>query len=102
MKKAGIASLALYAEDRHSKAPTAEQILKAFHGHRRYRLFDSTGTEVMCFHDPVSTVGEQVLNLLGMDRSAYGLAPRNPGDPAVAQRLLRPARLAVSSVANSG
>jgi transposase len=76
MKKAGIASLPLYAEDRHSKAPTAEQILKAFHGHRRYRLFDTTGNEVMCFHDPVSTVGEKVLNLLGIDRSAYGLAPQ--------------------------
>jgi transposase len=76
MKEAGIASLPLYAEDRHSKAPTAEQILKAFHGHRRYRLFDTTGDEVMCFHDPVSKVGEQVLNLLGIDRSAYGLVPQ--------------------------
>ncbi len=73
----GMASLPLYAEDRHSKAPTAEQILKAFHGHRRYRLFDTTGNEVMCFHrSPVSTVGENVLNLLGIDRSAYGLPPQ--------------------------
>ncbi len=75
MKAAGLASLPLYAEDRHSKAPTAEQILKAFHGHR-YRLFDASGSEIMCFHDPVSTVGENVLNLLGIDRSAYGLAPQ--------------------------
>jgi transposase len=76
MKKAGIASLPLYAEDRHSKAPTAQMVLKAFQGHRRYRLFDATGSEMLCFHDPVSEVASELLTLLGIDRSAYGLAPQ--------------------------
>ena len=74
MENAGIASLPLYAEDRHSKAPTAQLVLKAFQGHRRYRLFDNTDSEVLCFHDPVSEVADTLLTLLGIDRSAYGLA----------------------------
>jgi transposase len=77
MKKAEIASLPLYAEDRHSKAPTAQMVLKAFAGHRRYRLFDARGAEVWCFHDPVSGVAEQLLTLLGIDGSAYGLAQQD-------------------------
>jgi hypothetical protein len=76
MKKAGIASLPLYAEDRHSKAPTAQMVLRAFQGHRRYRVFDATGSEVMRFHDPVSEVATKLLTLLGIDRSAYGLTPQ--------------------------
>jgi transposase len=74
MENAGIASLPLYAEDRHSKAPTAQMVLKAFQGHRRYRLLDTTGSEVLCLHDPVSEVADTLLTLLGIDRSAYGLA----------------------------
>jgi transposase len=73
MEKAGIASLPLYAEGRHSKAPTAHMVLKAFQGHRRYRLFDASGSEILCFHDPVSDVADSLLTLLGIDRSAYGL-----------------------------
>ena len=76
MKQAGIASLPLYAEDRQSKAPTAQMVLKAFQGHRRYRVFDASGSEVLCVHDPVSEVGMTLLNLLGIDRSAYGLPIR--------------------------
>jgi transposase len=78
MENAGIASLPLYAEDRHSKAPTARLVLKAFQGHRRYRLFDNTDSEVLCFHDPVSEVADTLLTLLGIDRSAYGLAHQEP------------------------
>jgi transposase len=76
MKKAGLASLPLYAEDRHSKAPTAELVLKAFQGHRCYRLLDNNDCEVLRFHDPVSEVADTLLTLLGIDRSAYGLPPQ--------------------------
>jgi transposase len=74
MKKTGIESLPLYAEDRHSKAPTAELVLKAFQGHRCYRLLDNKDCEVLRFHDPVSDVADTLLTLLGIDRSAYGLS----------------------------
>jgi transposase len=76
MKKAGLASLPLFPEGRPSKAPTAELILKAFQGHRRYRFLDATGAEMLRLHDPVSEVAETLLTLLGVDRSAYGLAER--------------------------
>jgi transposase len=73
MKKAALTSLPLYAEERHSKAPTAELVLKVFQGHRCYRLLDNNDCEVLRFHDPVSEVAETLLTLLGIDRSAYGL-----------------------------
>jgi transposase len=78
MKEAGLASLPLYAEDRQSKAPTAQMVLKAYQGHRCYRLLDDTGAEVMCLHDPVSEVAQTLLTLLGIDRSAYGLPRLDP------------------------
>jgi transposase len=74
MKETGIASLPLYAEERHSKAPTAELVLKAFQGHRCYRLLDNNDCEVLRFHDPVSAVADTLLTLLSIDRSAYGLS----------------------------
>jgi transposase len=74
MKEAGIASLPLYPEGRHSKAPTAELVLKAFQGHKCYRLLDDKNCEVWQFHDPISDVAETLLTLLGIDRSAYGLS----------------------------
>jgi hypothetical protein len=74
MKEAGIASLPLYPEGRHSKAPTAELVLKAFQGHKCYRLLDAKNCEVWQFHDPISDVAETLLTLLGIDRSAYGLS----------------------------
>jgi transposase len=76
MKKADCTSLPLYAEERHSKAPTAELVLKAFQGQRRYRLLDNKDHEVLRFHDPVSEVAETLLTLLGIDRSAYGVPPQ--------------------------
>jgi transposase len=74
MKESGIASLPLYAEERHSKAPTAELVLKAFQGHRCYRLLDKNDCEVLRFHDPVSGVADNLLTILNIDRSAYGLS----------------------------
>jgi transposase len=73
MKETGLASLPLYPEGRHSKAPTAELVLKAFQGHRCYRLLDKNNGEVLRFHDPVSEVADTLLTLLDIDRSAYGL-----------------------------
>jgi hypothetical protein len=64
----------LYAEGRHSKAPTAELVLKAFQGHRCYRLLDNNDCEVLRFHDPVSDAADTLLTLLSIDRSAYGLS----------------------------
>lgn len=50
-----------------------ELILQSLEGHRRHRLFDESGQEIQRFHDNVSEATEQVLDLLGIDRQAYGL-----------------------------
>ena len=68
-----IKSLPLYPEQRQSKAPTAELVLAAFEGHRRHRLLASDGQVLRTFHDPLSDVAQDVLALLGIDSSAYGI-----------------------------
>jgi transposase len=70
-----IASLPLYPEKRHSAAPTAELVLTMLRGHKRYRLLDEQGQPLHTFHDPLPEVAVQVIDFLGVDRSAYGLPP---------------------------
>jgi transposase len=72
-----IASLPLYPEKRHSAAPTAELVLTMLAGHKRYRLLDEQGQALHTFHDPLPEVAVQVVDFLGVDRSAYGLPPRD-------------------------
>jgi transposase len=72
-----IASLPLYPEKRHSAAPTAELVLTMLRGHKRYRLLDEQGQTLHTFHDPLPEVAVQVIDFLGVDRSAYGLPPRD-------------------------
>jgi transposase len=74
MREVEIESLPLRPENRPSTKPTSELILQALQGQRRHRLLDAEGTEVYCFHDPVSEVARSVLSLLRIDCSAYGLA----------------------------
>jgi predicted AAA+ superfamily ATPase len=74
MEEAETESLALYPEKRHSAAPTSELVLNALQGHRRHRLLDEQGQEIYRFHDPVGEVAQTVLDLLRIDRSAYGLS----------------------------
>jgi transposase len=74
MRQAGEPSLALYPEGRDSTRPTAELVLAIFEGHRRHRLLDEQGRELRRFHDPLLPVAQQVLTLLGVDPSPYGLA----------------------------
>jgi transposase len=72
-KRGKIASLALYPEKRHSAAPTAQLVLGVLHGQRRYQMLDGQGQAVHTFHDPLSEAAHQLLDLLRIDRSAYGL-----------------------------
>jgi transposase len=74
MEEAEIASLPLRPEMRDSTKPTSELVLNALQGHRRHRLLDQQGKEIYCFHDPVSDVVRSVLQLLGIDGSAFGIA----------------------------
>jgi transposase len=67
-------SLALYPEGRPSEGPTAELVLAALEGQRRHRLLDGHGQELRRFHDELSPAAVELLELLGVDRTAYGLA----------------------------
>jgi hypothetical protein len=74
MAERGLSSLALYPESRPSEAPTAAVVLGVLAGHRRHRLLDEQGQELRRFHDELPAVAEQVLRLLEVDCSPYGLA----------------------------
>jgi transposase len=73
MEHAGEASLALYPEGRGSVAPTAGLVLGVLEGHRRHRLLDARGQELRRFHDQVPAAAQDVLMLLEVDPTAYGL-----------------------------
>lgn len=74
MQQAGKSSLALYPEGRASEAPTAELVLGVLEGHRRHRLLDAQGRELRRFHDQVAEAAQDVLALLDVDPTAYGIA----------------------------
>jgi transposase len=74
MQQAGEVSLALYPEGRDSVRPTAELVLGVLEGYRRHRLLDEQGHELRRFHDQLPAVACDVLAMLGVDPTPYGLA----------------------------
>jgi transposase len=73
MKVQGVRRLNLYPEGRASEAPTTGLVFGALEGHRRHRLFDGQGQLLRTFHDEVPEPVQHVLELLGVDSTAYGL-----------------------------
>lgn len=73
MARRGVRRLALYPEERVSRAPTTGLVFGALEGHRRHRLFDGHGQLLRTFHDELPEAAGQVLELLGVDGAAYGL-----------------------------
>lgn len=74
MAQTELASLALYPEGRSSTAPTAELVFNILEGQRRHRLLDEQGVELRRFHDELPEAARQLLELLGVDRTPYGVA----------------------------
>jgi len=70
MKKHGIDSLPLYPEERTTQRPTAEQILRLYRRLERHDLL-AAGALVRSFEPELTPLQEQVLELLGVPRSAY-------------------------------
>jgi transposase len=70
----GLQSLALYPERRASEMPTAELVLSTLEGHRRHRLLDEQGQELRRFHDPLADAAQELLDVVGIDRTPYGLS----------------------------
>ena len=73
MAEDAVADLALYPERRASHAPTAELVINALEGHRRHRLLDEQGQELRRFHDELPQAAQEVLYLLDIDGTPYGL-----------------------------
>jgi transposase len=69
-----LASLALYPEGRDCEAPTAGVVLAILEGHRRHRLLDEQGQELRRFHDPLPEPAQEILKLLGVDTTPYGVS----------------------------
>jgi len=75
MRKAKIASLPLYPEERKSRAPTTDLIFDAFKGLRQHRLLAEDGTLLRTFYDTPTPVARQVLQLLDVSPREYGQQP---------------------------
>jgi transposase len=73
MAKQGHASLALYPEGRACEAPTANVVFAILEGHRQHRLLDEQGRELRRFHDALPEAAHELLGLLGVDTTPYGV-----------------------------
>lgn len=70
MQREGIAELALYPEDRASRQPTAEQILRLFSLVMRHTVLE--GDQVIRIPEPdLTPLQKQVLHLLGIPERVY-------------------------------
>lgn len=74
MEAEGLASLALYPEGRPCESPTAEVVFNLLEGHRRHRLLDAQGVELRRFHDEVPVAAQELLRLLDVDATPYGVS----------------------------
>jgi transposase len=70
MRRARIAELPLYPEERRCKRPTTEQVLRLFSHAERHRLLRN-GRPVQVFHPELTDLQKQVLDLLGVPLRAY-------------------------------
>jgi transposase len=73
MRARGVRRLNLYPEGRGSAAPTAGLVFSVLEGHRRHRLLGASGESLRTFHDELPEAAAQVLELLGVEGTAYGL-----------------------------
>lgn len=71
MKRADIADLPLYPEERATKRPTTEQVLRLFSLTQRHVLW-YRDVEVKTFEPELTPLQRQILELLGVPASAYG------------------------------
>jgi transposase len=70
MKRDGIEELPLYPEERRSRRPTAEQVLRLFSSMERYKIFRREDLVQVC-EPELTTLQKQVLALLGVPLEKY-------------------------------
>jgi transposase len=71
MADRGLTQLSVYPEDRGSAAPTAARVLEIFTGLARHHLIDQHGRPVQIFQPELTPLQAQVLDLLGIPKTAY-------------------------------
>lgn len=70
MQREGVATLALYPEERSTTRPTAEQVFRLFSLTQRHVL-EHDGSHVRSFEAELTALQRQVLDLLGVPRNVY-------------------------------
>jgi transposase len=71
MKKNNVEELLLLPEERPSKHPTAESLFRAFEHRTRHILKSHDGQPVQIFSEPLASVQQEALRLLGLKPSLY-------------------------------
>lgn len=71
MTRENVTELALYHEDRTSKAPTAARVFDLYADTARHHLSTPDGHSVQTFDPDLDDLQHQVLDLLGLPASAY-------------------------------
>ena len=70
MRRARVAELPLYPEERRCKRPTTEQVLRLFSHAERHVLFRA-GRPVQVFHPELTELQKRILDLLGVPVRAF-------------------------------
>jgi transposase len=73
MVEQGHGGLALYPEGRACEAPTARVVFAILEGQRQHRLLDEQGQELRRFHDALPEAAHDLLRLLGVGTTQYGV-----------------------------
>jgi hypothetical protein len=71
MRERGLSNIQILPEDRPSTSPTTEQLIRVFASRARHLLLSKKGQLVQTFSDPLSSIQEQILDLLDVSPSAY-------------------------------
>src|ERR1700733_10035652 len=71
MKTARIASIPLYPELRSCTAPSADRIFEIFSHLTRHELRNADGTQIHVFEPQLTSLQQQILDLLGIPATAY-------------------------------
>jgi transposase len=71
MRQRGLSEIQILPEDRPSATPTTEQIVRVFNSRARHLLLSKGNQLVQTFTDPLSSIQEQILNLLTIPAKVY-------------------------------
>jgi len=71
MREHGLSHIPILPEDRPSTTPTTEQVIRVFSSRARHLLLSKDSKLVQTFTDPLSSIQEQILDLLSILPSVY-------------------------------